>query len=84
MCNSALPWGTRVGADPAFRRAAQVWPAALLALRPGGYHVFTLLGKLVQGRPLYRYNTAEVRPSGFTPDTCSDALDHADIARRTS
>jgi len=50
---------------PRFGRLRKSWPAALLALRPGGYHVFTLLGKLVQGRPLYRYNTAEVRPTGF-------------------
>ncbi len=50
---------------PRFGGPRKSWPAALLALRPGGYHVFTLLGKLVQGRPLYRYNTAEVRPTGF-------------------
>ncbi len=39
--------------------------SALLALRPGGYHVFTLLGKLVSGQPMYRYAPSEFRPSGW-------------------
>lgn len=54
---------------PRFGVPPKSWPAALLALRPGGYHVFTLLGKLLQRRALYRYSTAEVRPSGFHQTT---------------
>jgi hypothetical protein len=38
---------------------------AALALRPGGYHTFTLLGKLVQRRPFYRYRAEDIRPSGW-------------------
>jgi hypothetical protein len=37
----------------------------LLALRPGGYHTFTFLGKVFQGRPLYRYFVEDIRPSGW-------------------
>lgn len=39
--------------------------SALLTLRPGGYHVFTLLGKLALRQPLYRYQASEVRPGGW-------------------
>jgi hypothetical protein len=39
--------------------------STLLALRPGSYHAFTLIGKLVQGRDLYRYNAANALPSGW-------------------
>jgi hypothetical protein len=46
--------------------------STLLSLRPGGYHVFTLLGKLALRQPLYRYGAAEVRPGGW----------HAVAARR--
>ena len=38
---------------------------AALALRPGGYHTFTLLGKLIQRRPFYRYQSGDLRPSGW-------------------
>ncbi len=38
---------------------------AALALRPGAYHAFTLLGKVIEGRPLYRYQPGDVRPSGW-------------------
>jgi hypothetical protein len=50
---------------PRVGQAALPWPSALLALRPGAYHVFTLVGKLLQGRPLYRYKLSDMRPSGF-------------------
>lgn len=36
----------------------------LAALRPGGYHFFTLLGKLVRGQPLYRYTPAGMDEAG--------------------
>jgi hypothetical protein len=41
------------------------WLEAGLALRPGGYHAFTLLGKIVQRRPFYRYQPEDLRPSGW-------------------
>jgi hypothetical protein len=41
------------------------WPSALLALRPGGYHCVTLLGKLVTRRPWYRYHLRDVDPNGL-------------------
>lgn len=46
--------------------------SALLALRPGGHHVFTLLGKRLLRQPPYRYQASEVRPGGW----------HAVAARR--
>jgi hypothetical protein len=36
-----------------------------LALRPGGYHTFTLLGKILQRRPFYRYQPEDLRLSGW-------------------
>lgn len=39
--------------------------SALLALRPGGYHVFTLLGKIASGQPLYRYAPSDFNVSGW-------------------
>jgi hypothetical protein len=41
------------------------WLDAVLALRPGGYHFFTMLGKLVSRQPLYRYRPGDTRPSGW-------------------
>ncbi len=41
------------------------WPAAGLQLRPGGYHAFTLLGKILLRRPLYRYAPGEFHASGW-------------------
>lgn len=39
--------------------------SALLALRPGSYHLVILAGKILQRRPLYRYNIQLAQPSGF-------------------
>lgn len=39
--------------------------ATLMDLRPGSYHALTLIGKLVSGRSLYRYNVADASPSGW-------------------
>jgi hypothetical protein len=41
------------------------WIQVLVALRPGGYHTFTLLGKLIRGQPLYRYQLRDYRVSGW-------------------
>ena len=41
------------------------WPAAFVDLRPGGYHVFTLMGKLVLRQPLYRYAQTELETGGW-------------------
>ena len=38
--------------------------SSLLALRPGAFNVITLIGKILAGRPLYRYRTSDIRPSG--------------------
>ncbi len=38
---------------------------ALAALRPGGYHSFTMLGKIVRGGPLFRYQPGDYHPSGW-------------------
>lgn len=54
-------WVTR----PAFAVPAASWPSALLALRPGGYHCVTLLGKIVTRRPWYRYRLEDVDPNGL-------------------
>lgn len=51
--------------NPLFAVPAVSWPSALLALRPGGYHCVTLLGKLVTRRPLYRYQLGEMDPDGL-------------------
>lgn len=50
---------------PTVGTSAVSWPSALLALRPGAYHAFTLVGKVLTRRPLYRYRLEDMRPSGF-------------------
>jgi len=52
-------------ADPVVGTNSLPWPSALLALRPGGYHTFTMLGKLARRQRLYRYQVADLHPSGF-------------------
>jgi hypothetical protein len=42
------------------------WAEAALSLRPGGFHTFTMLGKLIRGQKLYRYRVEEMRPSGWS------------------
>jgi len=39
--------------------------SAVLAMKPGSYHVVTLLGKIVQRRPLFRYASSDASPSGW-------------------
>ena len=41
------------------------WPGTLLDLRPGGYHVLTLMGKIATRQPLYRYGLDEIHPDGW-------------------
>ena len=41
------------------------WVGALVSLRPGGYHVFTLLGKIILRQPLYRYAPSELKEGGW-------------------
>lgn len=41
------------------------WPSTLLDLRPGGYHTFTLVAKMILRRPLYPYFLSELHPSGW-------------------
>jgi hypothetical protein len=48
-------------------RSARAIPAlaGLGDLRPGGYHAFTMLGKLALGMPAYRYDAEGIRPGGL-------------------
>lgn len=41
------------------------WPSALVGLRPGGYHLVTLLGKILLRQPLYRYAQTEFEDDGW-------------------
>lgn len=41
------------------------WPGTMLDLRPGGYHVLTLLGKIATHQPLYRYGLDEIHADGW-------------------
>jgi hypothetical protein len=50
--------------------AGQVnWFEAIAALRPGGYHFFTLMGKWVRRQPLYRYRLSDFHRSGWKQTT---------------
>lgn len=57
--------------EPRLIRATDVtgdrvpWVSGLLSLRPGAYHAFTLLGKVLLAKPLYRYAPRDVQPSGW-------------------
>jgi hypothetical protein len=51
--------------QPSFGLAGQSLLSTALALRPGGYHTLTLTGKVLQKRPLYRYDVADASPSGW-------------------
>jgi hypothetical protein len=50
---------------PRFGEPGVNWFQALDALRPGGFHTFTLLGKIASGRPLFRYQPGDYHPSGW-------------------
>jgi hypothetical protein len=50
---------------PRFNVPSLNWFQGLAALRPGGYHTFTLLGKIASGQPLMRYQVSDYRPSGW-------------------
>jgi hypothetical protein len=50
---------------PHFDEPGLNWFQVLAALRPGGYHTFTMLGKIARGGPLFRYRASDYRPSGW-------------------
>jgi hypothetical protein len=50
---------------PTFQGTRVPTLSALLALRPGANHIFTLLAKLIAHRPLYSYEVANASPSGW-------------------
>jgi len=54
-------WATR----PALGLPGSGRASTLLTLRPGSRHALTLLGKIIQGRELYRYRIADASPSGW-------------------
>jgi hypothetical protein len=59
-------FGLSIGEPSLLRDPNRVdWLSALLDLRPGGYHTFTLVTKVVLRRPLYPYFAAELHPSGW-------------------
>lgn len=62
---SFAAWHPEWVTEPRFAVPAVSWPSALLALRPGGYHCVTLLGKLITRRPLYRYQLGDVDSDGL-------------------
>jgi len=41
------------------------WGSALLALRPGAYHLVTLAGRMASGRPAYRYSIQNAGRDGW-------------------
>lgn len=51
------------------------WLTTALALRPGGYHFFTILGKVMARRPLYRYQLSDFHPSGWQQTTARYSVD---------
>ena len=51
--------------NPALGIGRVNWFEAANLLRPGGYNVFTMLGKIAMGEPLYRYKVSDFRSSGW-------------------
>jgi hypothetical protein len=41
------------------------WFEAAAAMRPGGYHAFTMLGKIIRRQPMYRYQLSDYHRSGW-------------------
>jgi hypothetical protein len=56
-----LDWLDPVGGGPPFSRLE-----AFLNLRPGGYNLMTMLGKVAARRPLYRYTIQDFDEAGWT------------------
>jgi hypothetical protein len=50
---------------PQFDEPGVSWFQALAALRPGGFHMFTILGKIASGKRLFRYQLSDYHPSGW-------------------
>lgn len=55
-------------------RTGVPWISSALMLRPGGYHVFTLLGKALSRKPLYRYQASDLNVAGWEQTTVRMAL----------
>jgi hypothetical protein len=62
-----MAWALRKPAIIGWDDTSSVWQHMLnpAKLQPGGYHVMTMLGKLVLGQPLYRYHISDSRPGGL-------------------
>jgi len=59
-------FGLSIGEPSLLRDPNRVdWLSALLDLRPGGYHTFTLVTKVLLRRPLFSYFASEIHPSGW-------------------
>lgn len=63
--------------DPQLEIPAMPWGSALLALRPGGYHMVTLAGKILLRMPLYRYQLQEVSQGGWVRTGVREFEDNA-------
>lgn len=63
--------------DPQLGISAMSWGSALLGLRPGGYHMVTLAGKLLLRMPLYRYQLQDVSQGGWVRTEVRDFEDNA-------
>ncbi len=78
LCDEGRPqtlgvqWSFAAGHPEFALHAGASLPSALLSLRPGAYHCFTLLGKLLLGQPLSLYGKSEIQADGW----------HAVAARR--
>ncbi len=48
---------------------ANTWVEDVISLRPGAYHAFTLAGKILLRKPLYRYAPGDVRTGGWFQTT---------------
>ena len=51
--------------------------SSLFALRPSGYHVFIMLGKLMKGMPLYRYAPSDIHASGWLTTSDRRSIENA-------
>jgi len=70
---------------PVLREPSVNWFQVLAALRPGGYHTFTLLGKIARGGPLFRYKRSDYHASGWEQtDVRMKITSHADYRTNLS
>ncbi len=64
MLGSQISWAT---GNPSWlgRNSPADWGVSLSHLRPGAYHLWTLAGKVLMRKPLYRYDPSELKDGGW-------------------